>query len=62
MRQFFAEKDGELSMKRLVGFICTVALCASLLYKPTESLIYLVGALAAASLGYTTIEKVLNKK
>jgi len=62
MRQFFAEKDGELSMKRLVGFICTIALCASLLYKPTESLIYLVGALAAASLGYTTIEKVLNKK
>ncbi len=62
MRQFFAEKDGELSMKRLVGFICTIALCASLLHTPTESLVYLVGALAAASLGYTTIEKVLKKK
>ena len=61
MRQFFAEKDGELSMKRLVGFICALALCIKLIHEPSESLILMVGGLAAAALGYTTAEKIFKK-
>ena len=61
MKQFFSEKDGELSMKRLVGFICTVALCVKLIHEPSESLIIMVGGLAAASLGFTTAEKIFKK-
>jgi hypothetical protein len=61
MRQFFAEKDGELSMKRLIGFICTVALCIKLVHQSSESLVLMVGGLAAAALGYTTAEKIFKK-
>jgi len=61
MRQFFAEKDGELSMKRLVGFICALALCIKLIHEPSESLVLMVGGLAAAALGYTTAEKIFKK-
>jgi len=61
MRQFFAEKDGELSMKRLIGFICALALCIKLIHEPSESLILMVGGLAAAALGYTTAEKIFKK-
>lgn len=62
MKQFFAEKNGELSMKRLIGFICVITLCVKLLHTLNESLIFVVGTIAAASLGYTTIEKVFHKK
>lgn len=61
MRQFFAESGGELSMKRLVGFICALALCIKLVHEPSESLIIMVGSLAAASLGFTTAEKIFKK-
>lgn len=61
MRQFFAEKDGELSMKRLIGFICALALCIKLIHEPSESLVLMVGGLAAAALGYTTAEKIFKK-
>lgn len=61
MRQFFSEKDGELSMKRLIGFICALALCIKLIHEPTESLIIMVGGLAGAALGFTTAEKIFKK-
>jgi len=61
MKQFFAEKDGELSMKRLIGFICALALCIKLIHEPSESLVLMVGGLAAAALGYTTAEKIFKK-
>lgn len=61
MRQFFTENNDRLSMKRLCGFICTVTLCGKLIHTPTESLVYLVGGLAAAALGFTTAEKIFKK-
>lgn len=62
MKQFFAESDGNLSMKRLIGFICTIALCVSLVQTPGESLVIMVGGLAAAALGFTTAEKIFKRK
>jgi len=61
MRQFFTEDSNRLSMKRLCGFICTIAICGKLLHTPTESLVYLVAGLAAAALGLTTAEKIFKK-
>ena len=61
MRQFFKENNDRLSMKRLCGFICTIALAIKLIHTPTESLVYVVGALAAAALGFTTAEKIWKK-
>jgi hypothetical protein len=61
MKQFFAEKDGELSMKRLCGFICVVALAVSLTIKPTEIIVISVATLAGAALGMTSAEKIFKK-
>lgn len=61
MKQFFAESDGELSMKRLCGFICVVALAVSLTIKPTEIIVISVATLAGAALGMTSAEKIFKK-
>jgi len=61
MKQFFSEKDGELSMKRLCGFICVVALAITLVSKPTETIIISVATLAGAALGMTSAEKIFKK-
>jgi len=62
MKQFFAEKDGELSMKRLCGFICVVALAVTLVNKPSETVIISVATLAGAALGMTSAEKIFKRK
>ena len=62
MKQFFTDENGSLSMKRLCGFLCTVALCVKLLHTPTDALVYSVSALAGAALGYTMAEKIFKKK
>jgi hypothetical protein len=62
MKQFFSEKDGELSMKRLCGFICVVALAVSLTIKPTETVVISVATLAGAALGMTSAEKIFKRK
>lgn len=61
MRQFFTEENNRLSMKRLCGFLCTIALCVKLIHTPTEALVYSVAALAGAALGYTMAEKIFKK-
>jgi hypothetical protein len=61
MRQFFCEDGGTLSMKRLCGFICTLALCIKLINNPTEALVYSVATLAATALGLTAAEKIWKK-
>lgn len=61
MKQFFSESDGNLSMKRLCGFICVVALAVTLIIKPDETIIISVASLAGASLGYTSLEKIFKK-
>jgi hypothetical protein len=62
MKQFFSEKDGELSMKRLCGFICVVSLAVSLTIKPTETVVISVATLAGAALGMTSAEKIFKRK
>jgi len=62
MRKVLAEKDGELSMKRLCGFICVVALAIKLIHSPNETIIISVATLAGASLGFTSAEKIFKKK
>jgi hypothetical protein len=61
MRQFFTEDNNRLSMKRLCGFLCTIALCVKLIHTPTEALVYSVAALAGAAFGYTMAEKIFKK-
>ena len=61
MKQFFCEDNGNLSMKRLCGLICTLSLCIKLINNPTEALVYSVATLAAAALGLTTAEKIWKK-
>ena len=61
MKQFFCADNGTLSMKRLCGLICTLALCIRLITNPTEALVYSVATLAAAALGLTTAEKIWKK-
>ncbi len=61
MKQFFTENNNRLSMKRLCGFACTIALCIKVIHAPTDALIYTVGGIAAAALGFTTAEKIFKK-
>lgn len=61
MKQFFTENNNRLSMKRLCGFACTIALCIKVVHEPTDALIYTVGGIAAAALGFTTAEKIFKK-
>jgi hypothetical protein len=61
MRQFFTEDNNRLSMKRLCGFLCSLALCIKLIHTPTDALVYTVGALAGAAFGYTMAEKIFKK-
>ena len=42
MKQFFTENNDRLSMKRLCGFACTIALCIKVIHAPTDALIYTV--------------------
>lgn len=62
MKQFFAESNGNLSMKRLCGFICVIALAVTLVQNPNETLIISIATLAGACLGFTSAEKIFVKK
>jgi len=62
MKQFFTEDNGNLSMKRLCGFICVVALAIKLVHEPNETIIISVATLAGAALGMTSAEKIFKKK
>ncbi len=69
MKQFlnwikgFLSSNGEASSKRLVGIMCTSFLCGAMLkeYNPADALVYSVSALAFASLGLTSAEKIFKK-
>jgi hypothetical protein len=61
MKQFFKDENGNLSMKRLCGFICVFALCINLVHKPSETIIISVATLAGAALGMTSAEKIFKK-
>lgn len=64
----FLSDNGEASSKRLVGLVCTGFLCWTLYenhkteHNPSDALVYAVAGLAAAALGFTSYEKVINSK
>ena len=67
MKQFFTEDNGNLSMKRLCGLLCVVALCITMYHnsfkstKPSEALVYSVASLAFGCLGLTSVEKIFKR-
>ena len=69
MKEFFTEDNGRLSMKRLCGLLCVLALCVTMYHNsfsdehtvPATILVESVALLAFGCLGLTTVEKVFKK-
>lgn len=69
MKQFFCEENGNLSMKRLCGLLCTIALCVTMYHNqfsevhtaPSAILVESVALLAFGCLGLTSVEKIFKK-
>ena len=65
MKQFFTEDNGRLSMKRLCGLLCVVALCVTMYHNsfslvevaPSTILVESVALLAFGALGLSSVEK-----
>ena len=74
MKQFikslFSDENGVISMKRLCGLMCTVALCVTLYVHslgqahnaPSSILIESVALLAFGCLGLASVDKIWGKK
>lgn len=70
MKEFFTEDNGRLSMKRLCGLFCTLALCVTMYHNqfseehtaPSSILVEAVAMLAFGCLGLTSVEKIFKKK
>jgi len=70
MTQFFKDENGNLSMKRLCGLLCVIALCVTMYHNsfseehtaPSAILVESVALLAFGCLGLTSAEKILKKK
>jgi hypothetical protein len=70
MKQFFCDENGNLSMKRLCGLLCVIALCVTMYHNsfseehtaPSTILVESVALLAFGCLGLTSAEKILKKK
>jgi hypothetical protein len=70
MKQFFIDETGKLSMKRVCGLLCTLALCITMYHNsfspadqaPSNVLVEAVAALAFGCLGLSTVDKVFSKK
>lgn len=66
----FKDENGQFSMKRLCGLICTITLCATLYvnsftethFVPSTPLIDAVALLAFGCLSLTSAEKIMKKK
>jgi hypothetical protein len=69
MKQFFCDENGSLSMKRLCGLLCVIALCVTMYHNsfsdehtaPSTILVESVALLAFGCLGLTSAEKILKK-
>lgn len=69
MTQFFKDDNGNLSMKRLCGLLCVIALCVTMYHNsfseehtaPSAILVESVALLAFGCLGLTSAEKILKK-
>jgi hypothetical protein len=70
MRQFFCDESGQLSMKRICGLLCTIALCVTMYHNsfspedqaPSPVLVDAVALLAFGCLGLSSIDKIFGKK
>ena len=70
MKQFFCDESGNLSMKRLCGLLCVIALCVTMYHNsfseehtaPSTILVESVALLAFGCLGLTSAEKIFKKK
>ena len=69
MKQLFYDETGKISMKRLCGLLCTVALCATMYHNsfsearvaPSPILVESVALLAFGCLGLSSIDKIWGK-
>jgi hypothetical protein len=70
MKQFFCDETGQLSMKRVCGLLCTIALCVTMYHNsfsnehtaPSSVLVESVALLAFGCLGLTAVEKIFKNK
>ena len=70
MKQLFFDETGKVSMKRLCGLLCTIALCVTMYhnsFSPTEQapssiLVESVALLAFGCLGLSSVDKIWGKK
>ena len=70
MKQLFYDETGKISMKRLCGLFCTVALCVTMYHNsfspldqaPSSVLVESVALLAFGCLGLSSVDKFTNTK
>ena len=70
IRSLFSDEHGNVSMKRLCGLLCTIALCATLYENsftedkiaPSTPLVDAVALLAFGCLGLSSVDKIWGKK
>lgn len=70
IKSLFADENGNVSMKRLCGLLCTIALCATLYsnsfteahFTPSTPLVDAVALLAFGCLGLSSVDKIWGKK
>lgn len=70
IKSLFSDENGVISMKRLCGLLCTIALCATMYHNsftaeaiaPSTSLVQAVALLAFGCLGLSTADKIFGKK
>lgn len=70
MKQLFFDETGKVSMKRLCGLLCTVALCVTMYHNsfseshvaPASVLVESVALLAFGCLGLSSVDKIWGKK
>jgi hypothetical protein len=70
MKNLFIDETGKLSMKRLCGLFCTLALCVTMYHNsfspeeqaPSNVLVESVALLAFGCLGLSSVDKFTGKK
>jgi len=70
MKQLFFDETGKISMKRLCGLLCTIALCATMYHNsfseahiaPSPILVNAVALLAFGYLGLSSVDKIWGSK
>ena len=70
MKQLFFDETGKLSMKRLCGLFCNIALCVTMYHNsfstvdvaPAPYLVDAVALLAFGCLGLSSVDKFTNTK